>query len=149
MNAARPPVIGGPSAPPPPVFTLGSALRWLGHNCPHHCCSEPIDTLDASVWFLRRGQQFPTFPLQTLVLVDPPTTGNPLAGIHQMIYQVDCCTRGDAIQVRHRPRTLRAYCDLRVHRQPVSLLVSNRPTRSSDPTEAHLRAAAETKSTTW
>jgi hypothetical protein len=52
-----------------PVFTLGCALRWLGHDCPDHHCCEPIDVLNASVGSIPR------------VLVDPTETGTPGARI--------------------------------------------------------------------
>jgi hypothetical protein len=29
------------------VLTPGSALLWLGHDCPDRCCSETIRDLDA------------------------------------------------------------------------------------------------------
>jgi hypothetical protein len=90
-----------PTYLPAPVFTLGSALRWLGHDCPDHC-SATIDGLSASVWFLRRGLQFLVQPAETLVLLDPTDIGKPLAHIRRMIYEVDCCTRRGAIHVRHR-----------------------------------------------
>jgi len=86
-----------------PVFTLGSALRWLGHDCPdHHYCWEPVGTLTAFVWFLRRGPRFAAYPLETLILLDPTEIGKLLARTRPLIDEVDRCTRGDAIQVRHR-----------------------------------------------
>jgi hypothetical protein len=96
MNA--PPTLR-PIVLPSPVFTLGSALRWLGHDCPDHQCWEPVGTLTASVWFLRRGPHFPTYPL---ILLDPTEIGKLLARTRPLIDEVDRCTRGDAIQVRHR-----------------------------------------------
>jgi hypothetical protein len=89
-------------SPPTPVFTLGSALRWLGHDCPEHRCCEPIAALDASVWFIRRGPQFRPSPVETLVLLDLTETDEPPAHIDQIIHEVNCCTHGEAIHVRQR-----------------------------------------------
>jgi hypothetical protein len=88
--------------PPTPVFTLGSALRWLGHDCPEHRCCEPIAALDASVWFIRRGPQFRPSPVETLVLLDLSETDEPLLHIDRIIHEVNCCTSGEAIHVRQR-----------------------------------------------
>lgn len=85
---------------PAPIFTVGSALRWLGHDCPARRCSEGIDALDASVWFVRHGQRFLTSSPETLVLVDPAVTGAALADLHRVIDAVDGCTRSDGIRVR-------------------------------------------------
>jgi hypothetical protein len=94
-----------PDFPRPPVFTLGSALRWLGHDCPDHCCCwAPIDTLKASVWFLRRGPQCRLLPPQTRVLVDAIEIGDAAASIRRLIFEINGCTRRDAIEVRYRPR---------------------------------------------
>jgi hypothetical protein len=92
-----------PTAPTTPVFVLGSALRWLGHDWPDRRCSQSIDALTASVWFIRRrGQHFPKYPSETLLVVDLIETGEPLARIHWMIDEVNRCTRGDAIRARQR-----------------------------------------------
>ena len=88
-----------PTAPPKTLFTLGTALRWLGHDCPDHRCCEPIAAVPASVWFIRRGPLFGSSPMETLVLLDPTNTGE---RIDEIIYEVDCCTRGEAIHVRQR-----------------------------------------------
>ena len=57
---------------------LGSALRWLGHDWPDRRCSQSIDALTASVWFIRRrGQHFPKYPSETLLVVDLIETGEP------------------------------------------------------------------------
>jgi hypothetical protein len=95
------PPVPNATHPPAPWFTLGSALRWLGHDCPDHC-SETVDGLTASVWFLRRGRHFLGQPPEALVLLDPTDTGRALGHIRRMIYRVDCCTRSQAIHVRHR-----------------------------------------------
>ncbi len=86
---------------PTPVFTLASALHWLGHDCPDHCPGT-IGGLTASVWFLRRGPQFLASPPETLILLDPTETGKALADVRRAIYRVDSCTRGESIHVRHR-----------------------------------------------
>ncbi len=88
-----------PTLPTAPVFTLGSALRWLGHDCR---CSRPIDALPAYMWFLRRGHLLPTYPLQAVLVVDPAETREPLARIRRLIDEVNRCTRGGTIRVHRR-----------------------------------------------
>jgi hypothetical protein len=84
MNAS--PATHSPPVPTAPVFTLGSALRWLGHDCPDHRWSQSIDALPASMWFLRRGHPLPTHPLEAVLVVDFTETGEPLARIrHDLI----------------------------------------------------------------
>jgi hypothetical protein len=97
MNAS--PATPSFAAPPRPFFTLGKALRWLGHDCPDHRCWEPIAATPASVWFIRRGPLFGSPPMESLVLLDPTNTGE---RIDEIVYEVDCCTRGEAIHVRQR-----------------------------------------------
>jgi hypothetical protein len=102
MHAAPAPSSLTALAPPASVFTLSSALRWLGHDCPEHRCCEAIAALNASVWFIRRGPQFRPSPMETLVLLDLTETGEPAAHIDRIIHEVNCCTRGQAIHVRQR-----------------------------------------------
>ncbi|MEO6793732.1 MAG: hypothetical protein ABI253_06015 [Mycobacterium sp.] len=85
-----------------PVFTLGSALRWLGHDCSQCLGCGPIDGLAASVWFIRRGSQFLPSLLEPLVVVDLTETGEFLTPIAQIIREVNCCTCSDGIQVYAR-----------------------------------------------
>jgi anti-anti-sigma factor len=130
---------------PPPVFSLGSALRWLGHDCPgHRCCRAPIDAMDASVWFIRREPGFVMFPHETHVLVDPGETGEALTSIHRLIYQVNRCTHGEAIVVR--PRTRGDQTRTLTPRVAASRLLSEHATRLHDvagPSEGDLRTIAE------
>ena len=91
-----------PTVPTAPVFTLGSALRWLGHDCPDRRCSQPIEALPASMWFARRGHLLPAYPLEALLVVDLTETGKPLARIRRLIDEVNRCTRGETIWVRPR-----------------------------------------------
>src|ERR1700675_4139320 len=102
MNAPAAPSSLTAPASPAPVFTLCSALRWLGHDCPEHRCCEPIAALSASVWFIRRAPQFRPSPMETLVLLDLTETGETPAHIDRIIHEVNCCTRGEAIHVRQR-----------------------------------------------
>jgi hypothetical protein len=91
MKLALPPV-------PQPHFTLASALRWLGYDDQSRHCPHPLRALPASVWFLkRRGQQAPTFPLETLLIVDPIATGAPAAVIRRMIDDVNGRTGSNLI----------------------------------------------------
>lgn len=80
------------------IFTLGSALRWLGHECVEPHCSEPFDSMAASIWFLRRGAEFRA-PPDTLILVDTRSSGFSAAALRQVLYQVNCCTLDEAIVV--------------------------------------------------
>jgi hypothetical protein len=54
------------------------------------------------MWFLRRGHPLPIYPLQAVLVVDLTETGEPLPRIHRLIDEVNRCTRGEAIRVRHR-----------------------------------------------
>ena len=58
MNAL--PGTHSPTGPNAPAFTLGSALRRVGYDCPDRGCSQPTDALPAAIW-----------------------SGEPLAGIHR------------------------------------------------------------------
>jgi hypothetical protein len=40
--------------------------------------------------------------MNTVIELDPTDTGKALAHFRRMIYQVDCCTRGEAIHVQRR-----------------------------------------------
>ncbi|MCP9271661.1 hypothetical protein [Mycolicibacterium arenosum] len=80
------------------IFTLGSALRWLGHECVEPHCSEPFDDMAASIWFLRRGAEFGA-PPDTLILVDTRSASFSSAGVRRVLYQVNCCTLDEAIVV--------------------------------------------------
>jgi hypothetical protein len=100
LNAS--PATQSPTVPTAPVFTLGSALRWLGHDCPDRRCSQPIEALPAFMWFARHGHLLPAYPLETLLVVDLTKTGEPLARIHRLIDGVNRCTRGETIRVRPR-----------------------------------------------
>lgn len=135
-----------------PVFTLGSALRWLGHDCPDgRCFCAPIDTLRASVWFLRHGPQCRPFPAETRVLIDAIDIGDTVTAIRRMIYQVNGCTHRDAIEVRYQPRCADDRPERLVpQRAPVAPLDRYQPTELdelSGSSEDDLRAL--TWSTRW
>ena len=118
-----------PTSLRPPVFTLGSALRWLGHACPdHRRCFAPIDTRRASVWFIRGGRRCrPCAPRKRGCLSTPSRsampwhrseTASPIQG--SMISL--CRSRRDAIEVRGEPRCVRDRPEPPVPRRvPVSL----------------------------
>jgi hypothetical protein len=100
MNAA--PAPRSLTTRPAQMFTAGSALRWLGHDCPNHRCWEPIADVAASVWFIRRGPHFRLSPAEALLLLDLAQTGEPPARIDAIFNEVDCCTRNEAIHIRPR-----------------------------------------------
>lgn len=91
------PLPPGATRRPAPVFTLGPALLWFGHDSPGM-----IGGLTASVCFLRGGRRLLGQPPEALVPLDPSDTGNALARTRRMIFGVDCGTRGHAIHLRHR-----------------------------------------------
>jgi hypothetical protein len=133
-----------------PEFTVGSALRWLGHDCPGRQCWLPIDALSASVWFLLSGQLSYAFPPKTRVLVDLSITAADLRCVHQVIDEVNWCTRRDAIEVGYRPST-RGGRPI-PSPTPVSLLKHYRATRldeGADPTEVDLAAITKGSQATW
>lgn len=47
------------------------------------------------MWFLRRGNLLPAYPLEALLVVDLTETGQPLARTHRLIDEVNRCTRGE------------------------------------------------------
>ena len=98
-----PPDLLAPHTRLAPIFTLGSALRWLGHDCSQCLGCGPIDALAASVWFIWRASQFRPSLLEPLILLDLSETGEFLAPIAQIIHEMDCCTRSEGIQVYARP----------------------------------------------
>jgi hypothetical protein len=53
------------------------------------------------MWFLRRGDPLPTYPLQALLVVDLTETGERLARIHRLIDEVNRYTRSETIRARH------------------------------------------------
>ena len=85
-----------------PMFTLGSALRWLGHACPGPSCSGPLHGLPASIWFLLNDCLDRPFGQETRVLVDLPTDAT-VGQLVRVIIQINGCIRGDAIEVGYRP----------------------------------------------
>ncbi len=139
------------TAIPGPVSTLGSAPRWVGHDCPDRRYSQTIDALTASVWFVPGGQQVCTFPPETRVLVALSKNGANLTSVHRMIAEVNWCTRRDAIEVGYRPWTRRSHCGRRIPSlSPVSVVMSYRPTRlyeGTDPTNVDV--ADISQATTW
>ena len=100
INILSPPV-EGVFAPPEPVFTLGSALLWLGHDCLARCCSGPIEAMTASVWFLRRAGQL-IYPLTTVVLVETAAFNGSFGKLRDVISSVNRCAGADSISVRPR-----------------------------------------------
>lgn len=143
--------VPAPPSPTPlraPNFTVGSALRWPGHDCLGDlCCFAPIDTLRASVWFLRRGPQSRTFPLRTRVLVEASRIDDGAASIRRLIYQVNGCTARDAIEVRYQPRCAGDRLERPIsHQVPVALLAryqSTRPVAMPGPSGDDMRTSGE------
>lgn len=84
-----------------PTFTVSSALRWLGHDCSPRCCAEPMESLIATLWFLRSERQF-VYPLRTLILVDSVAIGGEAAEMVDLFDRVAHCAWTDAISVRPR-----------------------------------------------
>ncbi len=101
MNAS-PADVGPFSDRPAPLFTLGSALGWLGHQCAHSC-STSIANFNADIWFTRMSQRplWPT-PKGTVVVVDEPVGSADDAEVAALVAAVDACTRADGIRVRRR-----------------------------------------------
>jgi hypothetical protein len=122
-----------------PTFTVGSAMRWLGHDCPERLCWSPFGELDATVWFLLSDRRSPVFPPKTRVIVDLSIAGVELSRVHRIINEVAWCTRRDAIEVRYR-RSAHSGWPI-ASPTPVSLLKHYRATRfdeDPDPTESDL-----------
>lgn len=99
------------------------------------------------MWFIRGGRRCRPFPPQTRVPVDAIEIGDAVASIRHTIYQVDRCSRRDAIEVRGEPRCVRDRPEPPVPRRvPVSLLTSYQPTHPfemSGPSDGDLRTIME------
>ena len=95
------PVAIRPHRVPAPAFTVASALRWLGHECPSRCAAWAGD-LHATVWFIRRRETVWPTPHGTLVIVDLTGSREPVAHIRRRIRDIAACTRADGILVRER-----------------------------------------------
>ena len=82
-----------------PAFTLGTALVWLGHDCPGDCPPD-VSARPAEVWFVRaNGTASHTW---ALTIVDVDFTASPQDSRQDLLEQVNDCVRPDRIRVRHR-----------------------------------------------
>jgi hypothetical protein len=104
MNAALPPPGANDDERlvPAPAFLLGSALVWLGHNCPSEC-SKPIEDLAASVWFIRR-KPVRRAGFEGKIVVEVTGPPDVAARIRNAIRVVNDCAGADGIQVYGRRR---------------------------------------------
>lgn len=89
-----------------PTFTLGTALAWLGHNCPG-LCPEPAVGSRATVWIRRLPCSTEAWT-QTLVefAITDPTWSREL--VQGLAGDVNRCVRTDRIRVRARTEDERA-----------------------------------------
>jgi hypothetical protein len=82
-------------------FTLGTALAWLGHECPGTCPREAIGHR-AAVWFTHLPETLDPHSRLTLVEVDFGVA--PWSGLRRksMLREINHCVRPDRISVRER-----------------------------------------------
>jgi len=104
MNASLPPTWANDvdQLVPAPVFRLGPALAWLGHNCPARC-AEPIEGLAASAWFVR-PKPVRRAGLRGKIVVEVAGGPEAAARIRDAINTVSDCAAADGIQVYGRRR---------------------------------------------
>lgn len=142
---APPPEVLAANDVPGPVFTLGSALRWLGHDCPSpHRCSRSLHAAPASIWFLLPppyASSSSSWPLGVRVLIEG--LDDPAAAFDEIAW----CAGRDGIEVGHRPRA----GDIGLgHRLPPRFSIVTKLTRRwplpreewGEPTAAELAALA-------
>jgi hypothetical protein len=82
-------------------FSLGTALAWLGHDCPGACPQE-ITRHQAAVWFAHLPAALGQHGVLTLVEVDFGAA--PWSGLHRqaLLRRINACVRPDRISVRER-----------------------------------------------
>jgi hypothetical protein len=82
-----------------PTFTLGTALAWLGHECPGSC---PVSGCDwrASAWFVQVPLAAgPTWTLVDVDFLERPSSDDEVA---VMLREVNQCVKREHIRVRER-----------------------------------------------
>jgi hypothetical protein len=82
-------------------FSLGTALAWLGHDCPGACPREATGRL-AAVWFSHLPETLGKHAVLTLVEVDFGAA--PWSALHgrALLRRINACVRPDRISVRER-----------------------------------------------
>ena len=95
--------LGLPQSNVPHIFTLGVALRRLGHCC-FECCWRADGELRLPIRFIR--QSGTSSPL-TLLAVDLTCSDLTLSRLRQRLWEVDRCTR---------PHRIRVCADTDLHR---------------------------------
>ncbi len=99
-----------PDIPRSLSFPLGTALLWLGHDCPGACPST-INNARAVVWFLHLPERMVATWTKTLVDVDFEDRPWPDSERHELLVQLNHCVRADNIRVRERTDAQRAaFC---------------------------------------
>lgn len=98
--------------PPPasiaPVFTLASALRWLGHECSNPWCATQLGALPASMWFVWSDRRCPGSPPHTVVVVDPGDGATSPVELAAHLAVINDCLRHEADCVDCAPRAITA-----------------------------------------
>jgi hypothetical protein len=88
-------------------FSLGTALLWLGHDCPG-TCPPTITNARAAIWFLRLPDRMIATWTKTLVDVDFDDRPWPDAERHDLLAQLNHCVGADHMRVRERTDAQRA-----------------------------------------
>jgi hypothetical protein len=98
-----------------PSFTLGTALLWLGHDCPGGC--PPIaSNWRAEVWFVHLPDTSTRRWTKTLVDVDFADEKSTDGPGEELLRQINACVRPDHIRVRERSAAERARVNTEVSR---------------------------------
>lgn len=89
-------LVSPPRAAIEPLFTLASALRWLGHECSNSCYATQLGLLPASMWFVWADRHCPGSPLHTVIVVDPGDSGLSHDELSAHLAAIDDCLRREA-----------------------------------------------------
>ncbi len=90
-----------------PSFSLGTALMWLGHDCPGSCPST-LSNARAAVWFLHLPERTIATWTETLVDVDFIDSPWPDAERDELLSRINHCVWADNMRVRQRTAVDRA-----------------------------------------
>lgn len=90
-----------------PSFSLGTALLWLGHDCPGLCPPTAVDAR-AAVWFLHLPDRTVATWTKTLVDVDFQDTLWSDGERDELLSGINHCVRADKLRVRERTAAERA-----------------------------------------
>jgi anti-anti-sigma factor len=86
-----------------PMFTVSTALAWLGHCCVEHC-SAPIDSLAARIWFVPENGVVGPPPRGNVVLFDFDNDA-PAREYLPVVHAINRCAARDGVRFGARRAT--------------------------------------------